>query len=247
MELYPVIELLKGQAVSLRRGRIDEPELRDKDPLETARQYIDAGARWIHITDFDAMFGEDTHADIVASIIRMPGVSVQVSGGFRTEARVRQYLDLGAARIVMGTVAVRHPAWVRRVVKYHPDQIVLSVDVWRGQVMVDAWQEPSVIPPGEVIESFAESPLAAVKITDIDNDIDATEASLGVISGLAVHANAPVIAAGLVHTIDDIARLKYIPNIAGALVGRALVRGTVDLAEALKIADSRREAVAEFL
>lgn len=247
MILYPVLELMKGGAVSLRRGRIGDPVPWDVDPIEAALGFVEAGAEWIHVTDFDAMFGEETHEDLIREIIRQVGIPVQLSGGFRTEARVRKYLDMGAGRIVMGTVAVRHPGWVRKIAKYHPDTIVLSVDVWRGQVMVDAWQETCVIEPGQLIEEFAETPLAAVKITDIDNDVDATEASLGVISGLAVHARAPVIASGLIHTIEDVARLKYVPNIAGALIGRALVEGRVDLAEALRVAGAAREPVAEFL
>ena len=247
MILYPTIELMNGHAVSLRRGRIGEPIDWDVDPVEAAQSFAEAGATWMQVTDFDAMFGKDTNFEVLREIILKAGISVQVSGGFRTEARIAQFLDLGAARIVVGTVAVRHPGWVRKIAKYYPDQIVLSVDIWQGQVMVDAWQESCVIEPGALIEAFAEAPLAAVKITDIDNDIDATEASLGVISGLAVHANAPVIASGLIHTFDDVARLKHVPSIAGALLGRALVNNTVDLKEALAEAAAVPERRAEFI
>ena len=247
MILYPTLELMNGRAVSLRRGRIGEPVPWDVDPVEAAQGFAEAGATWMHITDFDAMFGEETNRDLVREIILRAGIPVQVSGGFRTEARIAEFLDMGAGRIVMGTVAVRHPGWVRKMAKYHPDQIVLSVDIWKGQVMVDAWQEPCVIDAGALIEEFAEAPLAAVKITDIDNDIDATEASLGVISGLAVHANAPVIASGLIHTLDDVARLKHVPNIGGALIGRALVNGAVDLGAALAEAQEVPEPTAEFI
>ncbi len=247
MILYPTIELLNGAPVSLRRGRIEEPQSWDVDPVETAESFAAAGAEWMHITDFDAMFGDDRNIELIGTIIRKVGIPVQVSGGFRTEERIGRFLDLGAGRIVMGTVAARFPGWVRKMAKYYPDQIVLSVDVWKGQAMVDGWREACAIEPAALIEEFGESPLAAVKITDIDNDIDATEASLGVISGLAIHANAPVIASGLVHTADDIARLKYVPNIGGALVGRALVNETVDLADALSIAQARQEPQAEFI
>lgn len=247
MILYPTLELKDGGVVSLRRGRIGEPVTWKVDPVETAQSFAEAGATWIHVTDFDAMFGDEQNREIVRQIILRAGIPVQVSGGFRTEARIRDFLDMGAGRIVMGTVAVRHPGWVRKMAKYHPDQIVLSVDVWKGQVMVDAWQEPCIIDPGALIEEFAEAPLAAVKITDIDNDIDATEASLGVISGLAIHANAPVIASGLIHTLDDVARLKHVPNIGGALIGRALVNGTVGLKSALAEAQAAPEPTAEFI
>ncbi len=247
MILYPTIELLKGRHVSLRRGRLDEPQVFEDDPLETALGFARAGASWMHITDFDAMFGSEENNELIGTIIRKVGIPVQISGGFRTEERIRKFLDMGAGRIVMGTVATRHPGWVRKMAKYFPDTIVLSVDIWKGKVMVDGWRESCVIDPATLIEEFSETPLAAVKITDIDNDIDATEASLGVISRLAVHANAPVIASGLVHKLDDIARIKFIPNIEGALLGRSLANGSVDLAEALAVAASSSEPTAEFI
>ncbi|MBT8455905.1 MAG: 1-(5-phosphoribosyl)-5-[(5-phosphoribosylamino)methylideneamino] imidazole-4-carboxamide isomerase [Rhodobacteraceae bacterium] len=247
MILFPTIELMKGRCVSLRRGRLGEPKIWHVDPLEKAAEFAGAGANWMHITDFDGMYGDDRNFEPIAQMIRTPGLSVQISGGFRTQERIERYLEAGAARIVMGTIAARYPGWVREMAKYFPDQIVLSVDIWKGNLMVDGWTEASAIDPATLIEEFAETPLAAVKITDIDNDVDATEASLGVISGLAVHARAPVIASGLVHTIDDIARLAYVPNIEGALVGRALFERTVDLGEALRVAAEAKPSAAEFI
>ena len=247
MIIYPTIELMEGRCVSLRRGRLEEPIFWDVDPVEAARGFSAAGARWMHITDFDAMVGDDRNRELISEVVRRAGVLVQVAGGFRTQDRIERALEAGVARIVMGTVAVRHPDWVRAMAKYYPDQIVLSVDVWKGKVMVDGWREAAVIPPEVLIEEFAEAPLAAVKITDIDNDLDATEASIGVISRLAADVRAPVIASGLIHTLDDVARHKYVPNIAGALIGRALERETVDLAQAVAVADASREPVAAFV
>lgn len=247
MIIYPTIELMNGRCVSLRRGRLDEAQHWDVDPVEVSQSFAAAGASGMHITDLDAVAGNQCNLGLVAEIVRKAGIPVQVAGGFRTQERVERAFDMGAARVVMGTIATRHPDWVKAMAKYYPDQIVLAVDVWRGQVMVDGWREPCAIPPATLIEEFASAPLAAIKITDIDNDVDATDASLGVISKLAGHARSPVIAAGLVHTINDIARLKYVPNIAGTLIGRALVRGTVDLVEALKVAAEAKGKVAEFI
>lgn len=247
MILYPTIELKNGQCVSLRRGRLGDAQIWHVDPVQKAQEFSETGAQWMHITDFDGMYGDERNFDLIRQILKVPGLSVQVSGGFRTQERIQSYLDAGAARIVMGTIAVRYPGWAREMAKYFPDQIVLSVDIWKGDVMVEGWTEACAIDASTLIEEFAETPLAAVKITDIDNDIDATEASLGVISGLAVHARAPVIASGLVHSVDDIARLKYVPNIEGAIIGRALFDKTVDLAEALSVASASREPVADFI
>ena len=248
MIIYPTIELMQGRCVSLRRGNLYEADHWDVDPVDIAKSFADAGAEGMHITDLDAVAGHEyNNLSLVAEIIRKAAVPAQVAGGFRTQERIEHAFEMGAARVVMGTIATRHPDWVKAMAKYYPDQIVLAVDVWKGQVMVDGWREACVIEPETLIAAFADAPLAAIKITDIDNDVDETEASLGVISGLAEKAKAPVIASGLVHSINDIARLKYVPNIAGALIGRALVRGDVDLAEALDVAGEAKGKVAEFI
>ncbi|MEM6824057.1 MAG: 1-(5-phosphoribosyl)-5-[(5-phosphoribosylamino)methylideneamino] imidazole-4-carboxamide isomerase [Pseudomonadota bacterium] len=248
MIIYPAIELMQGRCVSLRRGNLHEADFWDVDPVDIAKSFVEAGAEGIHVTDLDAVAGHEmNNLSLVAEITRKAGAPIQVSGGFRTQERIEYAFETGAARVVMGTIATRHPDWVKAMAKYYPDQIVLAVDVWNGQVMVDGWREACVIRPETLIAEFADVPLAAIKITDIDNDVDATEASLGVISKLAEASNAPVIASGLVHSINDIARLKYVPKIAGALVGRALVRGTVDLAEALEVAGEAKGRVAEFI
>ena len=247
MIIYPTIQLMAGRCVSLRRGRLEEAEHWDPDPVEISKSFADAGAEWMQVTDLDAVSGNDCNLSLVSEIIRKVGIPVQVAGGFRTQDRVDRALDMGAARIVMGTIAVRHPDWVKAMAKYHPDQIVLSVDVWRGQVMTDGWREACAISPAALIEEFEGYPLAAIKITDIDNDLDATEASIGMISRLAETSRSPVIAAGLVHSIHDISRLKFVPNIAGAVIGRALVRGTVNLKDALKVAAEAKGKVAEFI
>lgn len=247
MILYPTIELMNGRCVSLRRGRFGNAVDWDMDPVDVALSFARDGATGMQITDLDAIGGESRNHSLIAEIIRKAGVPVQLAGGFRTQDRIDQAFELGAARIVMGTVATRHPDWVKAMAKYYPDQIVLSVDVWQGRTMVDGWREPCAIPPRTLIEAFADEPLAAVKITDIDNSIGTTDGSIGVIAGLAKYARAPVIASGVVHTLQDISRLKYIPNIAGALVGRALVKGRIDLREALALADEVNEPLAAFV
>lgn len=247
MILYPTIELMNGRCVSLRQGRFDSAIGWNEDPVDVALGFAAAGASGMHITDLDAISGDDRNQSLIAEIIRKVGISVQLAGGFRTQERIDRALELGAARIVMGTVATRHPDWMKAMAKYYPDQIVLSVDVSKGRVMVDGWREPCAISPRTLVEAFAEAPLAAVKITDIDNSIGATDGSIAVISSLAEASRAPVIASGVVHTLEDVSRLKYIPRIAGALVGRAIVRGRIDLREAIMLAEEVKEPVAAFV
>ena len=249
MIVYPTLELQGGRTVTLNRGRLDEPMVWHVDPVETARNWAAAGASWMHLTDFDGVDGRSDNSDLILEIIRSVGIPVQLGGGFRTADQVAHWIDQGAGRIVIGTLAARDPQTVKELAKYHPDQIVLSVDVWQGQVMTDGWRNPSAFTPEAFISAFDDAPLAGIVITDIDNDLEAetVEGHLGVISGLAKNARSPVIASGVVRSADDIARLKYVPNISGAIVGRALFRKTLDIETALSEARRDPEPVAEFI
>lgn len=246
MQIYPTLELLDGRCVTLTQGRIENPTIWHVDPVETARGFAAAGAEWMQVTDFDAVDGGTGNDELIEEIIRAAGIPVQLGGGFRSRDRVEMWIDKGAGRIVLGTLAARDPDLVRELAKYYPDQIVLAVEIWQGQVMTDGWRTPSAIAPADFIEAFNDAPLAAVLLTDIDSDIDDTEAGMGVISGLAGVARAPVIARGTVRSVDDISRLKYIPNIAGTVISRALFQKTLDLGEALAVAQPGPEPVADF-
>lgn len=246
MIIYPTLELQNGRCVTLDKGRLDAAMIWHLDPVETARSFAAAGASWMHLTDFDAIEGSDANSDLVEEIVRAVGIPVQLGGGFRSRDAVERWIDKGVGRIVLGTLAARDPQLVRDLAKYYPDQIVLAVDVWQGQVMTEGWRSSSAFTPADFLTAFDDVPLAGVIVTDIDSDMDDMDAQLGLISGLAQNARAPVIASGVVRSVDDIARLKYVANISGALVGRALFRKTVDLSEALQIAQPEGEPVAEF-
>ena len=172
---------------------------------------------------------------------------MQLGGGFRSREAVTRWIDKGAGRIVLSTLAAQDPETVRALAKYHPDQIVVAVDVWQGQLMTHGWQSPSAIAAEDFIAAFEGVPLAGIIVTDIDADIEDSDGSLGLISGLAARTRHPVIARGTVRHVDDVALLRYIPNIAGAMIGRALMARDVDLAEALAVARPTPEPRAEFL
>ena len=246
MLIYPTIEILDGRCVSLEKGRLDDPMIWHVDPVETAREFAASGAEWMHLTDFDAVQGSDRNSDLVEAIIRAAGIPVQLGGGFRSRDAAERWIDKGAGRIVIGTLAAQEPQLVREIAKFRPDQIVLAVDVWQGQVMTEGWKTTSALRPEDFVAAFDGVPLAGIIVTDIDSDMEDVEAQLGLISKLAGISRSPVIAAGVVRTVDDIARLKYIPNIAGAIVGRALFRKTVILEDALSVAQPQTEPVAQF-
>lgn len=246
MMIYPTMELQKGRCVTLDKGRLDSAMLWHVDPVETARGFAAAGAEWMHITDFDAIEGEDGNAELIEEIIRSAGIPVQLGGGMRSREAIEHWIDKGVGRVVVGTLAARDPELIKELAKHHPDQIVLAVDVWQGQVMAEGWRSSSAFTPEAFIEAFSDAPFAAIIVTDIDSDMEDVEAQLGLIAGVAEKAKSPVVASGVVRSVDDISRLTYIPNIAGVLVGRALYRKTVDLAEALAVAQPGPEPVAEL-
>lgn len=236
MILYPTIELLDGRCVSLFRGNMDEPQIWHVDPLERAQSFAAAGADWMHITDFDGINGSSRNAELLREIIVHCGTSVQLGGGFRSLQGITDWIELGVGRIVVGTLAVIAPDIVKEAARLYPDQIVLAVDVYQGKVVSHGWRETSSFAPEDFLRLYEDDPLAAIIVTDIDADLDEAEDSLALVTRLAAVARTPVIASGLSRSLDDLARLKYVPRVSGAIIGRALFNRSIDLDEALALA-----------
>lgn len=247
MMIYPTIELQNGHCVSLHRGRLEEPQIWHVDPIAKARSFAEDGAEWMHLTNFDWVVDEDSHDAIVQDIILNAGIPVQLGGGFKSLDSIARWIDMGAGRIVVGPFAAQSPDVVKAAAKRFPDQIVLAVDVFKGKMMRNGWRSPMAITPEDFIAAFVEDPLAAIIITDIEADIADGDGSLGVVSHLAKGARAPVIARGLSRSLDDIARLKYVPYISGAIIGRALFDKSIDLCDALAVANARPGPTAQFI
>ncbi|MEM6934441.1 MAG: 1-(5-phosphoribosyl)-5-[(5-phosphoribosylamino)methylideneamino] imidazole-4-carboxamide isomerase [Pseudomonadota bacterium] len=246
MLIYPTIELQNGHCVSLIRGMMDEPSIWHVDPVEKARSFAAAGAEWIHVTDLDAVAGTGSNQELIREIIVKAGVPVQVAGGLRTLDHAQSWAEAGAGRMVIGTGAVRWPARFREICKAYPDQIVLAVDIWQGKVMTEGWTQKSAFEPADFVKAFEGCPLAAILCTDIDRDLDEPGSSIALTSAIARDTQTPVIASGLVKTLDDISALKYVYNIAGVIVGRSLFDRSIDLVEAIRLARPEPERVAEF-
>ncbi|MBO9472011.1 1-(5-phosphoribosyl)-5-[(5-phosphoribosylamino)methylideneamino] imidazole-4-carboxamide isomerase [Shimia sp. R10_1] len=247
MMIYPTMELLDGRCVTLDKGDLDSPQIWHVDPVETAKGFAASGAEWMHLTDFNAVQGSDQNAELVEEIIRGAGLPVQLGGGMRSREQVEHWIEKGAGRIVLGTLAAYDPNTAIELAHAYPDQIVLAVDVWQGQVMTEGWRKAGAFDPIAYVNAFSEAPFAGIVVTDIDSDMSDVEAQLGLISGVAEQSRWPVTASGVVRGGDDIARLKYDPNIQGVLIGRALFRKSLTVEEALDVAKPEPEAVAEFL
>ena len=247
MLIIPTIQLLDGNCVTLTRGNISEPEVWHGDPVERALDLVEQGAERLHVTDLGGVTGGTRHTEIMQTIIRQAGVPVQVSGGIRSDETVGFWREAGAARIVFGTSAITDPDWVKRWAKAVPDYFIVSVDVYQGHVMNSGWGSPSMFTPIDFVHGFDGTPLAALIVTDIDRDIDLPEASIALTAKLAEETRIPIISSGLVKEVDDISTLRYVPNIAGVMLGRALFNRSVELKEALTIAKPEPGRTAEFI
>ena len=247
MMIYPYIALQGGRCVNLLRGRIDEPVVYDVDPLETAIGFAHDGAEWIHVVDLDAVDGQGSNEEMIREIIRKSGASIQVAGGIRSEEQVRQWSEAGAGRMVMATAAVTAPQMVRELSYAYPDQIVVSVDVWQGHVMIRGWREQTAYTPTDFVHWFDGWPLSQFIVTDIDRDLELPESSMALVTKVAMETATPVIASGLARSLDAISELKYLYNISGAIVGRAIYEGAFTLSEALEVAKPSPEPIAEFV
>ncbi len=247
MILYPLIELQEGRCVSLFRGRLDEPHFWHVDPVEKACSFAAAGAEWMHITDFDAISGDFRNHDLIHEIIVAAGIPVQIGGGIRSIAHIDNWISEGAGRVVVSSLAVQQPEVVKHAARANPDQIVVSIDVYQGHVVGEGWREQSAYLPSDIVKAFDGVPLSAFVVTDIDADLEESEDSLALITQIAGETKTPVIARGLSRSLDDLSRMKYVPYLTGAIVGRALFDHSIDLAEALELAKPEAEPKAEFL
>jgi phosphoribosylformimino-5-aminoimidazole carboxamide ribotide isomerase len=237
MIIYPDIEIQNNQSVNLPRGLREEPVTYDLNPRDAARQFQVAGAEWLHIVDLDGVFQGGRHnAELMCQIIDEAKVPVQVAGGVRTESAVDWWFDHGASRVVLGTVAVKNQNLLRDVCARYPGKVVVSIDARGGYALIDGWRTRTSFTPLELARNFEDIGVAAIVYTDIDRFENHPESSFAATTEIAAAIRIPVISTGTVDTLDDVSFLKYLPNISGVIVGRALFSGQIRLADAIAIA-----------
>jgi phosphoribosylformimino-5-aminoimidazole carboxamide ribotide isomerase len=239
-ELVPAIDLLGGRCVRLARGDYAAATVYDDDPAAVARRFVACGAPRIHLVDLDAArSGRRAHADAIRAVVTAAApVPVQLGGGIRDLAGVEAALGLGAGRIVIGTAALRDPAFVRDAAARHPGRIAVGIDARDGRVAVEGWLETSDALVVDVARRFEDAGVAALVHTDIARDGMLTGPNLEATVELAEAVSIPVLASGGVGSIDDVRRAAALAGrgLAGVIVGRALYAGALDLREALEVA-----------
>ncbi len=241
MEIIPSIDLRNGQVVRLQQGDYARQINYAANPIETAKSFAAAGARWMHIVDLDgAKEGLPRQRDLIGRVITASGLKVEVGGGIRTTDDIRQLLDAGAARVVVGTRAMEDWPWFESLVKspeFH-DKIVLAVDAKDGVIATRGWTQSSGRLATDVAAAVSDWPLGAILYTDVSKDGMLTGPNYQQTQKLAEAGNVPVIASGGVGDISHIRQLMSLP-VWGAIVGRSLYEGKVDLAEAVRLTQDK--------
>ena len=236
MILYPAIDLKDGQAVRLLRGEMDKATVFNDDPAAQARAFVEAGCQWLHLVDLNGAFaGEPVNGAAVEAILAAcPGTPAQLGGGIRDMATIEAWLGKGLARVILGTVAVENPALVREAAAAFPGKVAVGIDARNGRVATKGWAEETDVMVTDLAKSFEDAGVAAIIYTDIDRDGAMGGPNVAATEALARAVSIPVIASGGVSSLADLEALKATGVISGAISGRALYDGAIDLGEALR-------------
>ncbi|MDD9902948.1 MAG: 1-(5-phosphoribosyl)-5-[(5-phosphoribosylamino)methylideneamino]imidazole-4-carboxamide isomerase [Rhodospirillaceae bacterium] len=234
MILYPAIDLKDGACVRLRQGEMDQATVFNQDPGAQAKQFADAGCEWIHVVDLNGAFeGKPVNGTAVDAILAAVDVPVQLGGGIRSLDTAADWLARGVRRIVLGTVAVKDPDLVIEACRRWPDRVAVGIDARGGFVAVEGWAEQSTLSVFELAARFEDAGVAAIVYTDIDRDGMMQGVNVEATASLAEKTAIPVIASGGIASLDDLRALKARGGIAGAISGRALYDGRLDISAAL--------------
>jgi len=242
MILFPAIDLKGGQCVRLVKGDMAQATVFNTDPADQAKQFVRAGAEWLHLVDLDGAFaGQAVNAAAVEGILAAIEIPVQLGGGIREMAHIEAWLGKGIARVILGTVALKNPDLVKAACKRFPNQIVVGIDAKGGKVAVEGWAETSELTALDLALRFEDAGVAAIIYTDIDRDGLLQGVNVAATADLAAALSIPVIASGGVSSIADIDALlaaqpratKKGGGITGVISGRAIYDGRLDLKDAL--------------
>lgn len=235
-EIYPAIDLKEGQVVRLLQGRLEEATVYSADPAEVARRWADAGARWIHVVDLDGAFaGGSRNLDAVRRIVEAAGgVKIQLGGGLRTLEAMERALSLGVSRVIIGTSALEGDLVARAVERFGEGRVVVGIDARGGMVATRGWVEVTRVRATDLARRVAEAGVRTVVYTDIAKDGMMAGPNFAEMAEMG-RTGLSIIASGGVSSLADIQKLMEIPGVDGAILGKALYTGAVDLKEAVEL------------
>jgi len=237
--LLPAIDVVDGQAVRLTQGELSEKSVYG-DPLEVATAFAQAGAEWIHFVDLDAAFGRGSNRAMMHRVIGEVGIKVELTGGIRDDASLREALDSGCARVNLGTVALENPEWTKRCIEEFGDRIAVGLDVRGHTLATRGWTEDA----GNLFDALArldEDGCARYVVTDVSKDGTLQGPNLQLLREVMKVTSRPVVASGGIASLADVISLRALvgEGLEGAIIGKALYSGAFTLQEALQVAGTR--------
>ncbi len=234
MILYPAIDLKDGACVRLLRGDMNAATVFNDDPAAQARAFQEAGCEWIHLVDLNGAFaGKPVNGAAVEAILSAIDVPAQLGGGIRDMSTITRWVERGLSRVILGTVAIENPQLVREAARAFPGRIAVGIDARNGRVSTRGWAEETEMKVADLARAIEDAGIAAIIYTDIDRDGAMGGPNIPATEALAQSVDVPVIASGGVSSLADLVALRDTGVIAGAISGRAIYDGALDLAEAL--------------
>ncbi len=233
MNIFPAIDLIDGKAVRLYKGDYDQKTVYSNTPVDVAKGFREAGAEYLHLVDLDgAKSGKAENLSLISQIIRESGLKGEVGGGIRTEETIRQYVDIGVLRVILGTVAVTDPDFLRDMVAKYGCRIAVGVDIKDGMVATHGWLESSGVDCFDFMEELERIGVKTVICTDISKDGAMAGTNLDLYRRLTERFSIDLVASGGVSSMADVKALREM-NIYGAILGKALYVGGIDLGKAI--------------
>lgn len=243
MLLIPAIDLKDGQCVRLRQGRMEDTTVFANDPTAMAQRWVTEGARRLHLVDLNGAFeGKPVNSEVVRAIAaRFPDLPIQIGGGIRDAETVAAYLDAGVQYCIIGTKAVQEPQFVIDLCQQFPGHIIVGIDAKNGMVATDGWAEVSSVSAVALAKQFEQAGVSAIVYTDIARDGMMKGVNVEETAHLAENISIPVVASGGITNMDDIKALCAVEDkgIMGAILGRSIYEGAIDLAEAQRYVDAQ--------
>jgi phosphoribosylformimino-5-aminoimidazole carboxamide ribotide isomerase len=241
MLIIPAIDLKDGKCVRLRQGRMDDSTVFSDNPVEMAAKWVEAGCRRLHLVDLNGAFaGTPVNGEIVSAIAKAyPDLPIQIGGGIRSAETIEAYLKAGVDYVIIGTKAVKEPEFVTEMCRRFPGHIIVGLDAQDGYVATDGWAEISSVKAVDLAKRFRNDGVSSIVYTDISRDGMMQGVNVEATAELARESGIPVIASGGVTDIKDIHALAAVADqgILGAITGRAIYEGTLDVAEAQQLCD----------
>ncbi len=233
MQIYPAIDIIDGKAVRLSQGSFDNVTVFNDNPADAAKDWVDAGATYIHIVDLDgARYGKTFVTNIIKDIKSKYDIKIETGGGVRTMEDIEDRINAGASRVIIGTAAVKNPELVKEAVKKFGDKIAVGVDAKNGMAAISGWEEVSDITAVDLCLKMKEYGVNTIIYTDISKDGMMCGPNIEATKDLIENTGMDIIASGGVSTMEDIENVNNI-NAAGVIIGKALYNGTLNLKDVI--------------